>query len=552
METKSAIEDIRSPNTQGENSPFIDKKNQSNVSRGSNANQIIVVDDASTRTHDSEHSPAITPRNKRVALVSTRMESRAWRRRCCVTLISLAICTAVTVAAFLVSVLDHNSISTPEDDRYFQNQVLFLWRDAGEALALLPVFRSMRDNPLQVKGHDQLRSVTAVVTGYGSTPEWLRVEPGVTNLTSMGLDVGNLVSGDSNASLPYQAVKYILDRTQPAVLVTGMVSRVQMQVAEAAMEDRRHSLTKRDPKLYLNGAEDTNIHPDRRLMTELPVSAVVGYIDGFGTSWKSTLWGVKFARRNPSILDEIWTTADEITRTYRKHIEAEVATYGRHTLPQIKTMGSPTLSDWEQAVMASPNDVIRVRREVFNVADTTPVIHFFGGKARHTPEDPYIKALKVFASVVKRAQDKMDNGGLQFVATFSPHPGVNQTGEVERIVFYEAGANVTIVLGEESPILAKAANATLSFYSTCGIQSLILGVPHAYVAYKDAPSWENVASDIGFITTCRTADELDRELDRLHSTGFTFNTSRFESTGVPVKSSERRILDGIRILLDRL
>lgn len=29
----------------------------------------------------------------------------------------------------------------------------------------------------------------------------------------------------------------------------------------------------------------------------LPVAAVIGYIDGFGTSWGSGLWGVKFALR---------------------------------------------------------------------------------------------------------------------------------------------------------------------------------------------------------------------------------------------------------------
>mmetsp|Transcript_35820 Transcript_35820/g.57541 ORF Transcript_35820/g.57541 Transcript_35820/m.57541 type:complete len:580 (-) Transcript_35820:66-1805(-) len=524
-----------------------------------------------THTQDDTKStvtPALTPRRLRHSFISTRRESVEWRKRCCISVALLVACAAITVSAAMVFAKDRSSSQTSDPTNPYVGPVVFVFRDAGETLALLPLFRALRDNfpPSLETPHwrdiartlrsadrtNQQSEVVAVVTGFGTAPKSVLSgeEPGVHTLASMGFNVAPLESGLRNATLPEEEIARLLDMLSPSVVITGMVSTIQVDIARRARARRNDGEQKQR-------------------------SVVIGYIDGFTTNWEAEGYGPKAATTRPSILDEIWTTADVITKTYRQHIGRQnrhdknnanggarriqkaangVSAAGATTKtmmarenikinnekkdPQVRTMGSPTLRAWEVEVKStSKNELNRIRTEILKIKDfTTPVVHMYGGyddPGGLPASRPYLDTVREFARATKLAAPN-------FMATFSPHPG--RTSEKEEAVFRMEGANVTIVSNVKSPLLARVANVTVSHFSTCGIQSLVVGTPHVYLSIPEVASWKNVASDVGFINTCTNTTQFLQEFSLIRRGGFSFDVSRFNRTGIPLNTSRELML----------
>eukprot|EP00466_Bigelowiella_natans_P018850 jgi/Bigna1/90756/estExt_fgenesh1_pg.C_780077 len=531
--------------------------------------------------NDADNSPLLrSDLEARKPNLRVETHTQEWRKRCCISVALLVACAAITVSAAMVFAKDRSSSQTSDPTNPYVGPVVFVFRDAGETLALLPLFRALRDNfpPSLETPHwrdiartlrsadrtNQQSEVVAVVTGFGTAPKSVLSgeEPGVNNENEEEeeeectrwlvwvLMLPRWKSGLRTATLPEEEIARLLDMLSPSVVITGMVSTIQVDIARRARARRNDGEQKQR-------------------------SVVIGYIDGFTTNWEAEGYGPKAATTRPSILDEIWTTADVITKTYRQHIGQQnrhdknnanggarriqkaangVSAAGATTKtmmarenikinnekkdPQVRTMGSPTLRAWEVEVKStSKNELNRIRTEILKIKDfTTPVVHMYGGyddPGGLPASRPYLDTVREFARATKLAAPN-------FMATFSPHPG--RTSEKEEAVFRMEGANVTIVSNVKSPLLARVANVTVSHFSTCGIQSLVVGTPHVYLSIPEVASWKNVASDVGFINTCTNTTQFLQEFSLIRRGGFSFDVSRFNRTGIPLNTSRELML----------
>ena len=161
------------------------------------------------------------------------------------------------------------------------SRVLFVFRDAGESYALVPVLRRLNKEGLVATG---------ILTGGGTAPAFMSSEPGVSTLASLNVtNTSGLV--DRNATLPEAAVLRILALAKPTVLVTGVVSAVQLQLARAA--------------IALPG-----------------VHLVAGYDDGLSTADTATAWP-NVALRSGAV-HELWVVAQWVALKDSKISELEL------------------------------------------------------------------------------------------------------------------------------------------------------------------------------------------------------------------------------------
>ena len=68
-----------------------------------------------------------------------------------------------------------------------------------------------------------------------------------------------------------------------------------------------------------------------------------------------------------------------------------------------------------------------------------------------------------------------------------------------------------IVRDVSSPLLAAAADVTLSHFSTCGLQSLFVGTP-TYFSSPNTPMWDSIGSASGLVATASDGDALIHEI----------------------------------------
>lgn len=251
--------------------------------------------------------------------------------------------------------------------------VLFVFRDAGESLALLPVLRKLRGG----KG----ASAVAIVTGYGTAPTQILTEPGVTSIAALGVDAPSLT--DRNATLGSAAVQHILAATvgqRPFVMVSGIVSAVQAQLASAAL---------RQPRAHL----------------------VAGFDDSLSVADSVSEWS-NVALRSGAI-GEIWSLSTRITQLHAKHM-----------LPwqRALTTGSPAFTDWTDQVGAytakyGAGALSKLRHQVYGTAaqPTVPVVLYYGGYGAG-----YAESVQTFGEGVAKLQGRAS--GERPIVAFSRHP----------------------------------------------------------------------------------------------------------------------------------
>lgn len=439
----------------------------------------------------------------------------------------LMMAVTVVLAALLAALL---LLTTgPHTAHDSRPRVLFVWRDAGETMALLPVFHAMRATygeaatggarnttagMCSMRGGCGDMFVEALVTGSGTAPPAVTQDEGVISLASLGV-AGTANLGNRSAVLLDHDVQRVLRHFDADVIVTGLVSAVQLQFAAAA-RDRSTA-----------GANASSAATATATAT-----MVVGYDDGFGLAFNGASWPAKALERQ--VLDRLWTTA--------RSIAAAASTFahgaGVKAVPNITAVGSPTLAEWQGEVDAfGAASLAGLRQQVVGHSPATPLVHFFGGyDTPGSTKHPYMDAVRVFAQGVafeqrKKAPAVAGVAPPPLVATFSAHPG-NFTTSAEEAVFRAEGADVMVVTNVPSALLAAMANVTASHDSTCGIQSLFVGTPHIFVG---APHWANVASAV--VPTADTAAAFEQEFTTLKAAGFRFDEGKLAAAGIPLHSA---------------
>ena len=170
------------------------------------------------------------------------------------------------------------------------------------------------------------------------------------------------------------------------------------------------------------------------------------------------------------------------------------------------------------------------------MSEHAPLLTYFGG---YGPGD-YRASVEMFARAVA-----IEQRHSELNVVFVPHPGGIYPTDVERAIFEAAGANVAILDDETmdatmSAAVAAVSNATASQASTCGMQSLAIGVPAMYVAVVgDRSPDTQLGAALGLAPIARNESEVSSALQDFREAGWRFNASRVAEAGVPRGSAGR-------------
>lgn len=384
----------------------------------------------------------------------------------------------------------------PGDER---RRAVFVFRDAGETYALLPVLRRLRSAPDNVTV-----AAVALVTGYGTAPLAALDEPGVLSLAALVATTPALAN--RSATLPPADARRAIALLRPTVLVTGVVSAVQLQLAAAARQPLPQAQPRPSARLRRAGGAWLTTH-------------TIGYADGLSTAASSASWSERLLRDGDA--DELWTVAEPISQLLRQS-----------ALPwqTVSTVGSPSLEAWPAAVRAfGAAELARLRAETYGVGAGTPVVLYFGGYG-----EGYEASLATFAAGLRTLQDS-PVAAARPVAAFTKHPGPNITTDLERRVFDAAGVNVTFLRRLVPPaLLAAAANLTVSQDSTASVQSLLVGTPSAFAVGAGTPPSRNIAASAGLIPQADGGASFVAAYNAIRRAGFRFDPSALgDKLGLP-------------------
>ena len=438
-------------------------------------------------------------------------------RRALIILATVILATAVTVLVACVVARQQPAPSNTLVDSSARD--LFIFRDAGEALGLLPVFKRLGSRAL------------GVIIPHGTAPVSLASEDRVYTLAQVlgHGDADDPALAERNTELPAAALDAVLNAAPHLErLIVGLVAAPQLQLAALAV----------------GGGAGRN-----------PVR-VIGFDDGVGlTAWDnatvpaSSLWGGNVALRR-GLLDALWVSAEVIldralASTFMREGRAQPIRRRRGPTEIVLT-GSPALSTtWPSSVREAGHRGLRALRQRLLQGDSESVVmvHIFGGyddPGGSPPSHAYADSIRVLArSAANLSSAILARDGRHSVLTFSPHPGAAHTGRVEREIFIQEGVpsqDLVIVSDASSPLLAAAANVTLSHFSTCGLQSLFVGTPHVFFSSPGTPPWDSIGSASGLIATASDGAAIVNEILR---TDFRFDLARLDGAGIPRNATER-------------
>jgi hypothetical protein len=382
-------------------------------------------------------------------------------------------------------------------------RAVFILRDAGETFALLPVLRELRTA--------EKMSAIAVVTGYGTAPSNATEEAGVITLASLGVHDVSPALRNRSTMLNMTGLHAALARLNPSVLVTGLVSAVQIQLA-----------------LACDSCGD----------------AVVGYQDGFSLVTRPDDWSARSLA--DSAIRHAWAVSPSIASSLCTFAAAP-------THQTCDAVGSPSNEAWPAAVRSCGIGALaQLRRTTFGIRPSVPLVVFFGGYGQAA----YEEAVRTFAlglAALQRTEIPPP------AAAFSPHPG-NFSSATERRIFTECNATVRVVnepaggggsagVSVQPALLAAMANLSASTGSTTGIQSLYVGTPAVYIVRSgpSATGSPNIAVRAGLIHDLRTVEAVVGEWAALKKARFRVNSSRLAALGVP-NHSVARIVQRVRKL----
>lgn len=322
-----------------------------------------------------------------------------------------------------------------------QAEVVFVLYDTGETRALEPVIARLQE-----------KKISTLVLGVGTSRELI-------GNRSDFLDV-NAVCGvrakidrthwRRESALPALDVKRLEACFDASLVVTGMASRFQSQLAEALY-------SKKDSKVW-------------------------GYFDGFSRESVNAT-STEFIES----LDQVLVPARSVEAEFKIRASQKV----------VKTVGQPSLEKWK-AIMETL-DKAKLRKSL-NLTDATPVILYAGGYG-----DGYEEAFRLFVRSVK--------GLSNYHVLVSLHPRVDGEFE-RRAIKEEKGNSIEIIPKEISTAEALAISEVLvSHRSTTGVQAVFAGKPAIYLdGEKD--KYSDLAIENGWAQQVFSEPQFKRALAR--------------------------------------
>ena len=409
---------------------------------------------------------------------------------------------------------------------FLSADVGFVFYDAGETLGLRPVVEQLASNGTRC-------NVLCCTDNAAQLMSSIRRHPRI-NVLPLQQVLNRSVPLKRNDTLPARQLQVLLhgrgvqlDRAR--VVVTGGVSAVQQQLAMV-------------------------LHRENH-------SHVVAFDDGFG-SWDTSSRIALMVRSGSA--HELIVTADGIAKAVRAAAPLPLLPYG------VRALGSPSLETWRQestylnttaasslraAVMRQFES--RVRNAV--ISHNSSVDSSQGHVDQQASSDNGSDVLLLFFGGYGGADynttiEELGKFALQAAArsprvrvALTQHPGQGVERDVERAVLARVHADgvVAILPNTEqftSSAVAAVANVTASEDSTCGVQSLFIGVPSMYIQPACCPGAPhtyggNVAVDAGLLPV---AENVSLALDVLSSfcaLGYHFDAAQLTRAGVPLHAT---------------
>eukprot|EP00912_Choanoflagellata_sp_UC4_P002059 UC4_evm1s1315 len=358
--------------------------------------------------------------------------------------------------------------------------ILFLCRDTGETVAFLPVITAIISSHISGSNSIFVLALTdnAADLVRSST---IGLDVYVLRLWDLGVRLRNHTDLDRGEKLNNSELMAITASPiikHCPVIISGIVSQAQLQLS-FAFNDRR----------------------------------VIGYQDGFSPWSNDSLSAV--AIRGDAV-SELLVTSESVA------IKARF-----HTTLLIRVVGDPSLGTWGKDSTVDQRIIDRL------CPIKGPRLLFYGGYGGLQ----YNESLKFLADTVR-------SGALsQFSCLLlTPHPGQGGNGSVERSLLPSKSFIIVQPSIATSAQLTLAVNASASVDSTCGVLSLSLGIPSAYINPLPNP-YRDIT---GLIPVLQTPSAVRSWVQSLAFSGFRpINKSIiYDRTGIP-KNSTSLFVDAI-------
>ena len=348
--------------------------------------------------------------------------------------------------------------------------VIFVFRDAGEYFSLMPFLLTLQ------KQQANNFLVSGIIINGGTAPADASIEnKNIFMLSSFfpNLNTKKLMERNQTFYQANEFVKLIIKKQEEDnhqkeinrfVIISGLVSKAQIDIIK-------------NFKIVYNNNNKF---------------ATIGYDDGFN-NWNKNTWGHKAMTttitiqttsdgekyqkdKHRSIFDKLWVNANSIKQEATKAIMIP----SLKSQVEIEVVGDSSFLQWEKATKKDILFYKNVRKYMYgNNEETCFGILYFGGYGKG-----YYESVQLFANVVGNITKQYNQKITTFFCfSFVAHPGARFNTRKEEEIFKNAGANNVKILSRSeyaTSIYAKASNATLSQGSSCGPQSISIGIPSLF------------------------------------------------------------------------
>ena len=374
----------------------------------------------------------------------------------------------------------------------------YLWvvHDAGESYYSEPVIQDILMN-------DPSKTLKILCLGEPSTSLFTSLGEHQITLSELGIEV-DIRDGTTYArkqQLTPKDLEIITSAITTKKVITGTVYKMQAQIAAAFLQ------------------EDST-------------KAVIGIYDSFSLYDVNSITNEDFVVvSGKQVIDTLYISAADQ--------QSSVITENNIT-PLV--VGNPSLESWD-SIQSDTASVMNARQLIFDkqnqngdgsvtFSSDTSVLFTFAGDYG---ESDYDDSVILFCDTVS----SMSNDAL---FAFTPHPGYPSS--YEEAIFQQHGCSDHIVIVTpdmelSTALVVAASNASMSYCSTVGGQSISIGVPHVYTV----PSSANACNDM---FTAADVIGIDESVSSLQNTllvdfkevEYVVDPVSISTAGIPLNSTD--------------
>jgi hypothetical protein len=369
----------------------------------------------------------------------------------------------VTAFFFFAAVVTVAIITGAFDDEAFTS-IIFIFRDAGEWYSLYPLLLTLQDSNKHI-------IVSGWIVNGGTAP--------AVSATKENKNVGMLTS-----FFPTLNVKKMMERNA----TFDQADEFAIKILKQQHQEQQLNYGKNKIKKYISISglvSQAQIDITKAFKTHINGIETIGYNDGFN-NWGNSTWANKAmvtaqsSQHEKTIFDKLWVNAKSIKEEAVKSLFAQTKLT---TMLKTEIVGDSSFLSWETETKKDTLYYKNVRKYMFGESEKDCFgILYFGGYG-----DLYYESVQLFANVAgsmtniskHTTHDSSDNF---FCFAFVAHPGIHFNAKKEEEIFKNAGADVKILNRSmyATSVYTKGSNATLSQGSSCGPQSISIGVPSLF------------------------------------------------------------------------